>query len=192
VEKEELRKITEIWQKETDEWVLRAVTQNIDEYPPEVRTIIRDEAVKRDLITYEVNQEDTDKHQENIVIKTKGEDILNEATKISPRVVSVKLMKTIFILISIALVVLIVGLILGVPEGILAAVGGCAAYMAIRKIWPSEEERQKSKEEKRQVLKYAKDHPEQVDEMIKEIFDEHCEKGFFREVDKKKIDPLKK
>ena len=46
---EEIRKLS---RQETDKWVLKAVTKNIGEYPPEIQAVIREEALRRGLIEY--------------------------------------------------------------------------------------------------------------------------------------------
>jgi predicted Zn finger-like uncharacterized protein len=48
-----LAEIKSAWQNESDEWVSKAVTTNIDQYPPEVAKIIQEEAIRRGLITQE-------------------------------------------------------------------------------------------------------------------------------------------
>jgi hypothetical protein len=135
VEKDKLKEITEAWQKETDEYVLKAVTKNLNEYPPEVRVIIREEAVKRGLIAYEITDADSDGLKFDVTITESGKDILVDADERRPKVVSIKLAKTIVIFFSICAVVGVVGVIFGLPEGILTAASGCVVYMAIEKIW---------------------------------------------------------
>ncbi len=39
-----------LWQGEIDEWVLKAATKDLYEYPPDIQTIIREEAVQRGLL----------------------------------------------------------------------------------------------------------------------------------------------
>ncbi|MGB2806661.1 MAG: hypothetical protein WBC22_02895 [Sedimentisphaerales bacterium] len=45
-----IQEIKALWQEEIDEWVLKAVTKDLYEYPPEIQTIIREEAVQRGLL----------------------------------------------------------------------------------------------------------------------------------------------
>ena len=44
-----IEEIKELWKAETDEWVWKAATKNINEYPVEVQAIIKAEAVQRVL-----------------------------------------------------------------------------------------------------------------------------------------------
>ena len=44
-----LEEIKELWKAETDEWVWKAATKNINEYPIEIQAIIKAEAVQRVL-----------------------------------------------------------------------------------------------------------------------------------------------
>ena len=50
MEESKIKEIAAAWQSEIDSYVLKAATENINEYPPEVRIIIRDEALKRGLL----------------------------------------------------------------------------------------------------------------------------------------------
>ncbi len=51
-----LQEIRKLWQQEMDKYVLEAATKDINEYPPDVRTVIQEEALKRGLLK-EKNQE---------------------------------------------------------------------------------------------------------------------------------------
>ena len=78
-------KIKALWQGETDEWVLKAATENINEYPPEVRIIIRDEALKRGLLKYDLSKAGVKGLEFEAVKTDKGEDILTESEKTNPK-----------------------------------------------------------------------------------------------------------
>lgn len=72
LKKEEIQKIRELWQKEADEWLIRAINQDVNEYPKEVIAIIQEEAEKRGLIK-----------------KYKAENNL-EAMQLSPKAANIK------------------------------------------------------------------------------------------------------
>lgn len=46
------------WEKESDKYVLKAIRENLGEYPPEVRKIIKEVAHKRNLITLEEKEDE--------------------------------------------------------------------------------------------------------------------------------------
>ncbi|MBC8179666.1 hypothetical protein H8E88_00955 [candidate division KSB1 bacterium] len=46
--KEKIEEIKELWQKESDKWILQAV-KDIEQYSPETQAIIKDEAIRRGL-----------------------------------------------------------------------------------------------------------------------------------------------
>jgi len=49
--KEKIEEIKGLWQKEPDKWVLQAV-KDIEQYSPETRAIIKNEAIRRGLIKH--------------------------------------------------------------------------------------------------------------------------------------------
>jgi len=167
-----LEKVREAWEKETDEWLLKTATKNLNQYEREVRVIICEEGVKRGLIAYEVKEAAPHDIEFQVTVTEKGQDISAELEETAPKVVSIKLVKTIVVFVSVAAVFGVIGLIFGVSAGILSAGGGYIMYMAMRKIWPSEEERKIRRELSRDTIKWAKDHPEESQEIIRKTMED--------------------
>lgn len=47
VDEKKIKEIIAAWQNEPDEWVLKAATEDIKDYPPEVQAVIKEEAKRR-------------------------------------------------------------------------------------------------------------------------------------------------
>ena len=50
MEEAKIEEIKALWREEFDKWVLKAATEDLYEYPPEIQTIIQEEAVSRGLL----------------------------------------------------------------------------------------------------------------------------------------------
>jgi len=68
-------------------------------------------------------------------VTDKGQGVFADVKERSPKVVSVKLGKTIIVLVLVGIVCGIVALIFGLPEGIITACGGYFVYLYIEKVW---------------------------------------------------------
>jgi len=132
-----IREIGAAWQNETDEYVLRAASEDIDEYPPEVRIIIRDEAVKRGLLKYELSKPGVKGLEFEAKITDKGKDILIESEGTSPRFFSVRVVKTCVALCTIGGIAVVVGFTFGLPESVITAIGAYVMLEAGDRIWAS-------------------------------------------------------
>ncbi|MBC8378019.1 MAG: hypothetical protein H8E62_02480 [Planctomycetes bacterium] len=79
MKKEELENIKRLWEKESDEWLIKAIYQDSKEYPKDVLLLIRDIAKKRKLI------KSCDKFDEGndscIKLSEKGLDIKTDLDK---------------------------------------------------------------------------------------------------------------
>ncbi|MBN2455789.1 MAG: hypothetical protein JXB29_04495 [Sedimentisphaerales bacterium] len=97
------------WQDETDEWVLKAAIDNINKYTPEIRIIIRNEAVKRGLINYKISKAGPNGLEFEALTTKKGKFTLEEGVEKDTKVFITKSTKSIFILTTIALISLLIG-----------------------------------------------------------------------------------
>lgn len=143
-----IREMTAAWQNETDEYVLKAATENINEYPPEIRIIIRDESLKRGLLKYDLSKAGVKGLEFEAVVTDKGGDILTESEEKSPKIFSLRVIKTYVALCVCAAIAGLIGLIFGLPESIITVVGGTIAYAVIQRIWARH--RAKPKDEQKQ------------------------------------------
>ena len=141
-------KIKSLWQGETDEWVLKAATENINEYPPEVRIIIRDEALKRGLLKYDLSKAGVKGLEFEAVKTDKGEDILTESEKTNPKSFLLRAVKSYVVVCVIGGIIYWVGLIFGLPKAIIIPIGGGICYLIIERICASR--RAKPKDEQKQ------------------------------------------
>ena len=124
--KQGIEEIKAAWQKETDEWVLKAATTNINEYPEEIRIIIHKEAIKRGLLKCSANR---------ITMTEKAEEVLADAEEIDPKVFSVRVVKTYIVIVVVGTIFALFGYIFGLPEAFVISGAAFFTMAAADKIW---------------------------------------------------------
>lgn len=63
----DLEEAKRLWQQESDRYVLKAATEDIEEYPPEVRAIINEEAIRRGLLREPLVQSSTAPEEPQVI-----------------------------------------------------------------------------------------------------------------------------
>jgi hypothetical protein len=121
-EKTSIEEIKKLWGQSADTDVLKAATENIEGYPPEIRSIIIEEAAKRQLI--EINSSGEQ------FLSDRGQSIAHEIKESKPSTILRKIGKTIGVIIVMTVIAGLLGINISKTSAV-TAIG--AAW--ILKIW---------------------------------------------------------
>ena len=136
----QLKDIARAWSRETDAWVVKAASEHAGDYPPEVRAIIHDEALRRELISRRSNACESGDVSFEFSATEKGKQAVIDWRESGPRASAAWLGRRFVAGVATALVIAAVSAIFGLREGAISGAALYACYLAIERIlWPKEQ-----------------------------------------------------